>query len=213
MAIINFETLHSCMHTAGPWQSNSETLHFCIRQVPGSQTLLLSTPVYGTVFPLTLGKKNPVPAQKKPRKPQFFPSKKIPKKSRKCPKKSQNTCFQGPKVPFFPSVQNSRPGRGGVQIEIFPVQRLTPPLGNLQHSTTGGGKRPTNPAFPQPNIQFLFNSNSLFTSSNTKCPPKKTFFSFSSKKPQILPFLDKKTQVVFQKPHFSTKKPQNPSRS
>jgi len=34
-------------YTAGPWQSNSETLHSCVRQVSGSQTLRIPTPVYG----------------------------------------------------------------------------------------------------------------------------------------------------------------------
>ena len=44
-------------------------------------------------------------------------------------------------------------------------------------------------------------------------PSKKNIFFLFVKKTPDFAFLDKKTQVVFQKPHFSTKKPQNPSRS
>ena len=63
---------------------------------------------------------------------------------------------------------------GGVQIEIFPVPRLTPPLDdNFPHSTTRLGEKPK----PKPtNFQFSTNDNLPLFPLSTVNPIKKNFF-------------------------------------
>ena len=90
-------------------------------------------------------KKNPVPASKKPRKPQLFPFEKLKQLAMDSEKQCRICQFllegldERPKMTLVPSGRNSRKGggrRGGVQITNFPVQRLTPPHDNCSLART-----------------------------------------------------------------------------
>ena len=68
------------------------------------------------MFPLTSKKKNPVPTQKKPRKPHFFSWQKVSRRLKTVPKnskKSPKTDFEAHKIRAgFRHVQHVRPNRG-----------------------------------------------------------------------------------------------------
>ena len=152
------------------------------------------------MFPLTSKKKNPVPTQKKPRKPQFFSWPKGLLKAKNSPqkrKKSPKTDFQTHKTRFFPFVRNSRPGGGGrgANGKFFPlaVDTQPPSRQGLTDHDREGKIEGLNPKFFKKIYKITFSIFYSIFQKNTLA--KNRFWEFSQKKPRFGLFSPKKPQL------------------
>ena len=171
-----------------------------------------NSPYYSSV-PTHSQEKTPVPAQKKPRKPQFFPLQKTMMSAQKCRKTDKNLSLACPKVPFSISCGTHNRGGGVCKSKFFQTSKCIFSLSNTTRDRGGGGRGGI--SFIPPLKTYFFPSPTVLTSAKTTKTShayqnytfQKKLFPFSSKKPQILPFFGKKNPVVKKTPLFAEKTP------